>query len=302
MRILIAEDDLTSRTILAAIVKKWGYEPVTVPDGEAAWEAMQKNDAPRLALLDWDMPGLNGLEVCRKLRQVDTADQPYIVFLTSRSERDCIVEGLEAGANDYVIKPHDNAELLARIRVGQRMLDMQTSMNDAKKALLHEAAHDPLTLILNRRAILDLLQKEISRAIRHGSPLSIGMIDLDHFKRVNDTYGHQTGDDVLCGLVRTIQGSLRDYDRVGRYGGEEFLVLAPCSSGGEEEELYERLRASIAGQGIATRSGVVNVTVSIGVAGTMGTTSMDELLAVADSALYRAKKSGRNCVVHADKI
>ncbi|NVN93185.1 MAG: diguanylate cyclase [Desulfuromonadales bacterium] len=302
MRILIAEDDLTSRTILSAVVKKWGYVPVAVTDGEAAWEAMQKEDAPQLALLDWNMPGLNGLEVCGKLREIDTADPPYIIFLTSRSEKDSVVEGLEAGANDYVIKPHDNAELLARVRVGQRMLEMQAAMNAAKKSLTHEAMHDPLTRILNRRAILDFLQKELSRAMRHGSLLSIGMIDLDYFKRVNDRYGHQTGDDVLCGLVRTIQENLRDYDLVGRYGGEEFLVVAPCSSGGEDDELYERLRAGIAGQGIATRSGVVSITVSIGVVGTTGSRSMDDLLADADSALYRAKKSGRNCVVHAEKV
>jgi two-component system, cell cycle response regulator len=302
MRILIAEDDLTSRTILAAIVKKWGYEPVAVPDGEAAWKAMQKDDAPRLALLDWNMPGLSGLEVCRKLREINTADPPYIIFLTSRGEKNSIVEGLEAGANDYVIKPHDNAELLARVRVGQRMLEMQFAMNEAKKALTHEAMHDPLTRILNRRAILDLLQKELFRAMRHGTLLSIGMIDLDHFKRVNDKYGHQTGDDVLCGLVRIIQDSLREYDLVGRYGGEEFLVVTPCSSGGEEERLYERLRAAIAGQEIATRSGAVSITVSIGVAGTMGTSSLDDLLAVADSALYRAKKAGRNRVVHAKQL
>ena len=299
MRILIAEDDLTSRTMLAGIVKKWGYEAVAVPDGEAAWETLRKEDAPQLAILDWNMPGMNGLDVCRRLRELDRAEPPYIIFLTSRSEKGSIVEGLEAGANDYVIKPYNNEELWARVRVGQRLLEMQTATNNAKKALAHEAMHDSLTGVLNRCAILESLEKEISRTMRQGALLSIGMIDIDHFKQVNDRYGHQTGDEVLCGFVRIIQESLRDYDLIGRYGGEEFLVVAPGSSGVEEDGLYERLRDHVAGQGIATRSGPVSVTVSIGVAVATGTGSVDDLLAAADSALYRAKNEGRNRVAYA---
>jgi two-component system cell cycle response regulator len=299
MRILIAEDDLTSRTMLTAIVKKWGYEAVAVPDGEAAWETLRKEDAPQLAILDWNMPGMNGLDVCRRLRKLDRAEPPYIIFLTSRNEKDSIVEGLEAGANDYVIKPYNNAELWARVRVGQRMLEMQTATNNAKQALAHEAMHDSLTGVLNRCAILESLEKEISRTMRQGALLSIGMIDIDHFKQVNDRYGHQTGDEVLCGFVRIIQESLRDYDLIGRYGGEEFLVVAPGSSGVEEEGLYERLCDHVAGQGVATRSGPVSVTVSIGVAVATGTGSVDDLLAAADSALYRAKNEGRNRVAYA---
>jgi len=299
MRILIAEDDLASRTMLAAIVKKWGYEAVAVPDGEAAWKTLRKEDAPQLAILDWNMPGMNGLDVCRRLRELDRAEQPYIIFLTSRSEKGSIVEGLEAGANDYVIKPYNNEELWARVRVGQRLLELQTATNNAKKALAHEAMHDPLTGVLNRRAILESLEKEISRAMRQGSLLSIGLFDIDHFKQVNDRYGHQTGDEVLCGFVRAIQESLRDYDLIGRYGGEEFLVVAPGSSGGEEEGLYERLRRRVAEQGIATRSGPVSVTVSIGVVVATGPGSVDDLLAAADSALYQAKNEGRNRVAYA---
>jgi diguanylate cyclase (GGDEF)-like protein len=302
MRILIAEDDFTSRTMLAAIVKKWGYEPVAVPDGEAAWETLRKEDAPPLAILDWNMPGLNGLDVCRRLREISTADPAYVIFLTSRGEKGNIVEGLEAGANDYVIKPYDTEELWARVRVGQRMIEMQTAMNEAKNALAYEAMHDPLTGSLSRRAIFESLQKEIFRAMRQGSLLSIGLCDIDHFKQVNDRYGHQAGDDVLCGFVRTIQESLRNYDLIGRYGGEEFLVLAPGSSGEEGEGLYERLRACIAEQEMETRAGVVSITVSIGVVSAMGTASADDLLAAADSALYFAKKAGRNRVVYAGRL
>ncbi|MEI8354966.1 MAG: diguanylate cyclase [Deltaproteobacteria bacterium] len=298
MRILIAEDDLTSRTMLIAIVKKWGYEPVAVSDGEAAWEVLRKDDAPQLAIIDWNMPVLDGLDLCKRLRKIDTPDPPYIIFLTSRSEKDCIVEALESGANDYIIKPYDNEELWARVRVGQRMIEMQTATNNAKKALAHEATHDPLTGILNRRAILDSLQKEISRAMRQGTLLSIGLCDIDHFKLVNDRYGHQTGDEVLRGFVSTIQDSLREYDLIGRYGGEEFLIVAPGASG-SEEVIYERLLTRVAGQGIATRSGTVSITVSIGVVELRGATTLDELLTDADSALYRAKNEGRNRVAYA---
>lgn len=297
MRILIAEDDFTSRTMLAAILKKWGYEPVVAVEGKSALKALSGDDAPKLALLDWSMPGMDGLEVCRRLRKLPTSEPPYIIFLTSRGDKNCIVEALEAGANDYVIKPYDNAELRARIRVGQRMAEMQSAMNEAKEAVLHEAMHDPLTGILNRRAILDVLRKEIFRSDRSGIPFSIGLCDIDRFKRVNDRYGHQTGDDVLCGFVRAVEGELRAYDRIGRYGGEEFLVVAPDSSGEGAERLFERVREAVALKGIETRSGLVPVTVSIGVVSGRGDSDVDALLAAADDALYRAKNTGRNRVV-----
>ena len=299
MRILIAEDDVTSRTILAAILQKWGYDPVTVRDGSSAWSVMQNADAPNLVILDWDMPGMDGLEVCRRIRKSLTANPPYLIILTARGEKTDIVKGLDAGANDYVSKPYDNNELRARIGVGQRMVELQTELLEAKNALAHEAMHDALTGALNRRAILDVLGKELKRAERRDSNLSIGFLDIDYFKHVNDTYGHQVGDEVLRGFAHALQGNLRGYDLVGRYGGEEFLVVAPDSSGTAKEELYERLRSRIEGLLIATKSGEVGVTVSIGVARANGDSTVDSLLAAADTALYRAKDEGRNRVVYA---
>ena len=202
MKILIAEDDFTSRSMLTAILKKWGYDPVVTEDGMAAWDALQKPDAPRLVLLDWNMPGLDGLEVCRRLRTKETPNPPYVILLTGRGEKGDIVRGLEAGANDYIAKPYDNAELQARIRVGQRMLELQAKLLEARDALAHQATHDALTGIFNRRAILDRLAQEISRAERDGTPLSVGMFDIDHFKKINDTFGHQAGDDVLVAFAR----------------------------------------------------------------------------------------------------
>ncbi len=298
MQVLVAEDDVTSRTILSAILKKCGYVPVAVDDGRKAWEIMQKPDAPSLVVLDWDMPGLNGLEVCRRIREIHTSNPPYVIILTGRGEKADIVKGLDAGANDYISKPYDNDELQARVRVGQRMVEMQAELLEAKNALAHEAMHDHLTGILNRRAILDRLGKELVRADRKNLMLSIGLCDIDHFKQVNDKYGHQVGDDVLCGFIDAIQAGLRSYDLVGRYGGEEFLVITPDSAGLSDEGLYERLRNKIAELKINTRAGEIGITLSIGVAGARGG-SVDKLLAAADIALYKAKENGRNCVIYA---
>ena len=211
------------------------------------------------------------------------------------------MEGLDAGANDYIAKPYDNEELLARIRVGQRMVELQTNLHETKQALAYEALHDPLTGVFNRRAILDSLKQEIARSKRQGIPLSVALCDIDHFKIVNDTYGHQVGDDALCGFVQRIKDNLREYDQVGRYGGEEFLMITPGSEGDEQEGLFERLRSSVANQEFTTRSGDIAITVSIGVAKGNGMSSVDEMLASADAALYRAKNEGRNRVVYAEQ-
>jgi diguanylate cyclase (GGDEF)-like protein len=299
MKILIAEDDFTSRSILTAVLTKCGFDAVVVEDGGAAWNLLQRPDAPRLILLDWNMPGMDGVEICRRLRDNNVPDPPYVILLTARDKKSDIVAGLEAGANDYVAKPYDTEELLARIRVGQRMLEMQSNLLEARDALAYQAMHDFLTGILNRRAILDRLKQEISRAGRDHGSLSVGMFDIDHFKIINDTYGHQAGDEALVAFTRRIQDRLREYDCVGRYGGEEFLVIAPGSIGSKSESLYERLRARIAGAVITTNAGIVSLTVSIGVAPGTGQSTVDALLAAADAALYQAKAGGRNRVVYA---
>jgi diguanylate cyclase (GGDEF)-like protein len=301
MKILIAEDDFTSRGILTAILKKWGFDPVVTENGGAAWDALQRPDAPRLVLLDWNMPGMDGLEVCRRLRERDSRNPPYVILLTARGEKGDLVQGLEAGANDYVAKPYDNEELQARIRVGQRMLDMQSHLLEAQDALEHQATHDFLTGIFNRRAILDRLAQEISRAKRENTSLSIGMCDIDHFKNINDAYGHQAGDEALVIFTRCLQSRLRDYDSLGRYGGEEFFVIAPGSVGHSGESLYERLRAEVAEAEIPTKAGMVSLTVSIGVAPGTGQSTVDALIAAADAALYQAKAEGRNRVVYASR-
>jgi two-component system cell cycle response regulator len=297
MNILLAEDDFTSRSMLAAILKKWGYDPVVCEDGNAAWDALQKPDAPRLILLYWNMPGLEGLEVCRRLRKNETTNPGYVILLTGRSEKSDIVEGLEAGANDYIAKPYDNAELLARIRVGQRMLELQASLLETQAALAHQATHDALTGILNRRAILEQLARELARALRQGVSLSVGMCDIDHFKEINDRFGHQAGDEVLVACTRSLQANLREYDYVGRYGGEEFLIIATGASAQNDDGLYERLCQQVAATEVKTKAGNVSFTISIGTSLGTGKSTVDTLLAAADAALYQAKAAGRNRVV-----
>jgi two-component system, cell cycle response regulator len=299
MKILVADDDLTSRSMLKAVLLKWGYDPIVAVDGNEAWEVMQNTDSLHLAILDWVMPGKTGPEICELLRAKEFAIPPYIILLTSKTSKADIVTGLDLGANDFISKPYDIDELQARIRVGVRMVTLQAALVETKNALAHQSTHDPLTGILNRRAILDNLSTELDRTRRKNLTLSVGLCDIDFFKKVNDTYGHQAGDDVLCSFVEAIQNSVRPYDLIGRYGGEEFLLVVPESTGLKEEGIYERVRSSIADNKISTRAGEISITVSIGVFASTGKETVDEIIAAADEALYKAKDSGRNKIIFA---
>lgn len=299
MRILIAEDDFTSRSILAAVLKKAGYEVIETVNGTEAWQALQHPTPPKLVILDWIMPEMNGLEVISRVRAIETDQPPYIIMLTTKYEKTDIIAGLNAGANDYLSKPFDVGELYARVEVGRRMIEMQAELIKSRDMLAYHATHDPMTGMLNRRAILNRMNEEISRADRHGDILSVGICDIDHFKQINDLYGHQTGDDVLSGLSKIMKENLRQYDSVGRIGGEEFLLIAPIKVGTDCSSLFSRLRGGIANTKMLTRSGVLSITVSIGVAFSASGITVDEILATADAALYRAKEQGRNRIVYA---
>jgi two-component system, cell cycle response regulator len=299
VRILIADDDLTSRLILSGVLRKHGHDVVTTVDGAEAWEAMRRPDAPTMAILDWMMPGLSGVEVCRLVRGLQSDQPPYLVILTSRGEKTDIVEGLEAGADDYLAKPFDPGELRARVDVGRRMIELQTRLREAHEAVAHEAMHDPLTGVLNRRAFGDVLTRALAEDRRHHGGLALGICDVDEFKMVNDVQGHQAGDDVLCGLVRLVTGTLRGHDVLSRFGGDEFVVLAARIATADAGKLFERMRAAVAAGPIATRAGDVHITISFGVGMWRKGDTESELLARADAALYRAKSEGRNRVAMA---
>ncbi|PYV30475.1 MAG: diguanylate cyclase response regulator [Acidobacteria bacterium] len=231
MKILIAEDDLLSLRILESFLEKWEFDVVATRDGRAALQALQAEDGPRLAILDWMMPEMDGVELCRVLRKVKGERYIYIILLTAKDQKESIVEGIEAGADDYLIKPFDSNELRARLRAGRRILALQETLISAREALRFQASHDPLTSLWNRTAALDALHSELVRAKRTKGSLAVVMADLDHFKKINDTHGHLAGDAALRETARRIRSCVRIYDTVGRYGGEEFLVIFPgCST------------------------------------------------------------------------
>ncbi|MEH6448780.1 MAG: diguanylate cyclase [Oleispira sp.] len=299
MKILIAEDDATSRMILTAVVSEWGYEPFAVEDGAQALQVLQAENPPRLLLLDWEMPKLNGLALCKHIREEDTSNPPYIILLTGRSDTDDIVTGLKGGANDYISKPFENAELQARLQVGRRMLDLQDELNQAKEAMAFQANYDELTGLMNRRAVMKAIELEIERSKRSLQPLYICMCDIDHFKKINDTHGHLVGDAVLKEIAQRFNTSLRPYDLCGRYGGEEFLIILN-SEESNVQSLFERVRQTIADKPFKHEQAAISVTISCGV--TLYSPPTDErnstqLLTDADTALYEAKNTGRNRTV-----
>jgi len=298
VKILIAEDDAISRRLLDTILRKWGYDVVIAYNGGQAWEELQKEDAPRLAILDWMMPEMDGVEVCSKVRERTDAPYVYILLLSAKSQREDLVKGMESGADDYITKPFDANELKVRLRAGRRILDLQTQLMSAQEALRDQAARDPLTGIWNRNALFDVFRRELSRAEREGNQLAIVMLDIDHFKNLNDTHGHMAGDAVLREFTRRITASLRPYDAVGRYGGEEFLVVLPGCTVDAGMRHAERLRGLITGDSFDTSEGRHTVTCSLGVASTSSSNPKDpdSLIRAADAALYRAKRNGRNRV------
>lgn len=296
MRVLVAEDDLTSRLVLQMTMAKWGYEVVAVPDGDAAWEELQKPDAPALLVLDWEMPGMDGIDVCRKIRAGESGDSRYIILLTARNATEDLVAGLDAGANDYVGKPFEPAELRARVDVGRRFVELHDQLFASQRALEHQARTDSLTQIMNRGAIMARLNEELARAKREGSTLALGVLDLDHFKHVNDTHGHAAGDQVLREVVRRLTVAFRPYDGLGRIGGEEFLVLIPGAARENARAVLERARQVVCATPVDHADRQVDVTVSLGGTTTRGDEPEDQVLIRADEALYRAKELGRNRV------
>ena len=296
MRILIADDDLTSRLILTGVLRKHGHEVVATVDGTEAWEAMRRPDAPNLAILDWMMPGLSGVEVCRLVRGLHLDQPPYLLILTSKGEKTDIIEGLEAGADDYLSKPFDPGELRARIDVGRRVIELQDRLREAARTIAYEASHDPLTGMLNRRAFRDVLTRAVTEERHRHGGLTLGLFDVDEFKKVNDVQGHLTGDEVLCGLAEIVTRVLRAGDVVSRFGGDEFVVLAEGLVGADVGALFERMRAAVATDPIPTHAGNVPITISVGVASWREGDTERQLVARADAALYRAKSEGRDRV------
>jgi two-component system, cell cycle response regulator len=298
LRTLLAEDNPIFQTMLRSLLARWGYEAVLARDGDEAWQALSSSEPPRLAILDWMMPGVDGVELCRRIRAAGQEPYIYILLLTARTEAGDLVEGMDAGADDYLTKPFKAHELRVRLRAGRRILELQEQLLLAREALRDQATHDGLTGMLNRAAIFEALEHEIDRAQRERGPLAVLMTDIDLFKKINDTWGHGAGDFVLKETAARMQHAVRAYDSLGRYGGEEFLLVLPGCTAEAAAERAERLRQAIALAPFETGRESIRVTCSVGVSARAHAlrTDLEAMVREADVALYAAKQAGRNRV------
>lgn len=298
MKILVADDSIVSRHLLDATLRKWGYEVVVACDGNQAWEQLQQQNSPSLAILDWMMPGMTGLEVCRLVRQKAHEPYTYILLLTSKSQKEDLIEGMESGADDYITKPFDQHELKVRLRAGTRLIELQTELLAAREALREQATKDWLTKLWNRSSIVEILMRELARSERERSPVGVVLVDLDHFKAVNDSHGHFAGDAVLRESARRMEDCIRQYDAIGRYGGEEFLILLPGCDAQSTCSQAERMRMHLAQDKFILDETILSLTASFGAtsAAPGQSATAEGLIRKADEALYLAKKLGRNRV------
>ena len=299
MRILLAEDSPVYQRLIGGYLKQWGFSMELARDGTEACKLLEQSDAPALALLDWVLPGMNGLDLCRNIRSRSSNEQyVYTVLLTGKSEKQDLVTAMEAGADDYLVKPFDAEELRARLLAGRRILDLHRKLLSTQQSLHFAATHDFLTNLWNRAEIISFLERELARSRREGRPIGIVLLDVDHFKAINDSLGHGGGDAVLKELGRRLRSQLRSYDGLGRYGGEEFLLVLPGCDLETTSNRAESIRHSVAGLPFVTDWGRSLVTVSMGVTVAQCPTvkAYQAYLQDADMALYRAKHKGRNCI------
>jgi len=298
MKLLIADDDKVSCKILERDLSKWGYEVIVTHDGRAAWEAIKKHRI-QLAILDWMMPIISGIELCRKIRNEDLNHYTYIILLSAKQSHDDMQHGFSAEIDDYITKPYHPWELNARLATGQRVITMQNELEESRRKLKVLAEIDGLTGIFNRNAIIGQLKKELYRSQRENNSVGILMLDIDNFKEINDTLGHQAGDTVMREFASRLKSLLRPYDEIGRYGGDEFLIVIPKATSENIGGIAERIRSSVESERIAYKGHNIKVTLSLGcaVSDQRSDLSADDLIAFGDLALYQAKTTGRNRVV-----
>jgi two-component system, cell cycle response regulator len=298
MKILLAEDDAVSRLLMRRTLESFGYEVLVAQNGRNAAEILCEEDGPRLALIDWMMPELDGLAVCQEVRNRQAeGSYVYVVLLTSKQDSEDIVAGLEAGADDYLTKPCHPAELKARLHTGLRILSLERKLVQAREEMRERATRDSLTGLWNRASILSLAHSEVSGFVRERSGFSLILCDVDHFKPINDAYGHLTGDHVLKEIATRLASAVRAYDAVGRYGGEEFLILLNDCDQSALQSRADVIRSTVSSRAIEANGHSLNVTISIGAVACEGAEAklpLERILARADAALYEAKHQGRN--------
>ena len=298
--ILVADDDPVSRHLLVKTLQSWGHQVRTTDDGQKAWE-MFKNGEVRLILTEWMLPGMDGVELCHRIRAPSTGSSKpaYIGLLTSKNSVQDRVAAFNAGADDFISKPFHYEELRARVQAGERILALQHELIGAREKMERLALTDPLTGLLNRRALVEALRRDEDRMRREGRPMGVVVGDVDLFKSINDQNGHQAGDQVLRTVAECLQASVRGGDYVGRWGGEEFLIGLPGADIIQCAEVAERCRSLLSGQRISVSEGeVLKVTASFGASATEGVDRDDvmKLVRQADAAMYWSKDAGRNRV------
>jgi len=298
MKILIADDDPISSKILQKNLENWDYETVLARSGPSAWQALQ-DESLRLAILDWMMPGMDGVEVCRKIRRRKKYKYTYIILLSAKDRTPDIIAGLSSGADDYMTKPVNFLELKARLKAGRRIIDLEDKLLFIQNQLKDLASRDSLTRIWNRAEITRFLSEELERGRREKKFTSVIMLDVDHFKKINDFYGHSIGDQALLQVVSRLRRKVRRSDKMGRYGGDEIIVILPNCGQAEVKNVGERLRLAVGGRRIRTELDAVPITISAGCATSdlQQATSPEALIKTADKALLKAKEQGRNCVI-----
>jgi two-component system, cell cycle response regulator len=298
LKILLVEDSAIDRHVITQHLKSWGFKVSVATSGTRARKILEGRDAPRLVLLDWMLPDVDGIQLCRDLRRRG-ANEPYVyvVMVTAREKKKDLLKAMEAGADDYLVKPVDSIELKARLLAGRRIVGLHEQLLLAGDFLRFAATHDPLTGLWNRGEILNFLRRELVRADRERRPLAIVIVDVDHFKKLNDTFGHLAGDSVLKEIGKRLQSGVRVYDGIGRYGGEEFLLVLPGCDLKPATARAESLRSLVSDKPITVSSTEVTVTVSLGVTALCSSDgTLEEVLQRADAAMYEAKAKGRNRV------
>lgn len=299
-RVLVAEDDLVTRMMLTATLNDWGLEVIEADDGQKALDILLGENPPQLALVDWNMPVKDGLEVCRRLRSDAAEPYVYLIILTSMNKAEDVVTGLDSGADDYVVKPYNPAELRVRLQAGDRIVRLQSELIEAREKLRDQANRDPMTGLFNRRAIQRKFRDRQKDPTEVGQPLATLLLDIDHFKLINDTHGHDVGDLVIIEVGNRIRQVVGTTGLVSRYGGEEFLVVFPRCERSFAEESAATLRMAIRSTPLVTPNGIsVSLTASMGLAWSplQAEDVIEEYVKVADEALYEAKENGRDRVV-----
>lgn len=297
VRILIAEDEEIPAHILRRMLEAMGHDITTASDGAQAWRLFQA-ERPSVVISDWMMPELDGPSLCRRIRASGDGSYTYFLLLTARGTRGDRMEGLRAGADDFLTKPLDPEELAVRLEIARRILNIQARLEHQNARLAELATTDDLTGLKNRREFLRALEMAHALVVRQGLPVSLVMLDVDRFKSYNDSFGHTAGDDALRVVGRLLRDSCREHETVARYGGEEFVAILLGADAEEARVVAERLRATLAGSDWPHRP----VTASFGVATAARRLEggPKTLIEQADLALYLSKRRGRNCVTHYD--